>query len=110
MSHGFPLSPLHPPGPAALQLQQGRAEFDLRWRPVVGAHYDSPPHSLGADENASGVIALLEIDHRWSIDQPQRPVWIVAFDQKEWGMVGRDSLAAPDSPGVVLQCLGLSNE
>lgn len=46
---------------------------------LVGAHYDGPPPSIGADENASRVIALLEMGHRWSIDPPKRPVWIVAL-------------------------------
>ena len=28
---------------------------------LVGAHYDGPLHSLGADDNASGLVALLEL-------------------------------------------------
>jgi Zn-dependent M28 family amino/carboxypeptidase len=60
---------------------------------LVGAHYDGPLHSPGADDNASGVAALLELARRWAVDPPRRPVWLVAFDQEEWGMVGSAALA-----------------
>jgi Zn-dependent M28 family amino/carboxypeptidase len=61
---------------------------------LVGAHYDGPLHSPGADDNASGLVALLELARRWSAQPPRRPVWLVAFDQEEWGMVGSAALAA----------------
>ena len=65
-----------------------------RRRPVlVGAHYDGPLQSPGADDNASGLAALLELARRWAAEPPRRPVWIVAFDQEEWGMVGSSALA-----------------
>jgi Zn-dependent M28 family amino/carboxypeptidase len=60
---------------------------------LVGAHYDGPLHSPGADDNASGVAALLELARRWAQQPPRRPVWLVAFDQEEWGMVGSEALA-----------------
>jgi Zn-dependent M28 family amino/carboxypeptidase len=60
---------------------------------LVGAHYDGPPQSPGADDNASGVVALLELARCWSQDPPRRPVWLVAFDQEEWGMLGSKALA-----------------
>ncbi|MCS5693622.1 M20/M25/M40 family metallo-hydrolase [Cyanobium sp. FGCU-6] len=60
---------------------------------LVGAHYDGPLQSIGADDNASGVAALLELASRWSQHPPRRPVWIVAFDQEEWGMLGSRALA-----------------
>ena len=52
---------------------------------LVGAHYDGPLHSIGADDNASGMVALLELVRRWSANPPKRPVLLVAFDQEEWG-------------------------
>jgi Zn-dependent M28 family amino/carboxypeptidase len=61
---------------------------------LVGAHYDGPLHSPGADDNASGVAALLELARRWAATPPRRPVWLVGFDQEEWGMVGSAALAA----------------
>ena len=65
-----------------------------RLRPLlIGAHYDGPLHSVGADDNASGVAALLELGRRWKQNPPRRPVWIVAFDQEEWGMLGSEALA-----------------
>jgi Zn-dependent M28 family amino/carboxypeptidase len=60
---------------------------------LVGAHYDGPLYSIGADDNASGVAALLELARRWSRHPPRRPVWIVAFDQEERGMLGSRALA-----------------
>jgi len=60
---------------------------------LVGAHYDGPLHSPGADDNASGVAALLELARRWAATPPRRPIWLVAFDQEEWGMVGSAALA-----------------
>ena len=60
---------------------------------LLGAHYDGPLHSPGADDNASGVVALLELARRWALKPPRRPVWLVAFDQEEWGMVGSEALA-----------------
>jgi Zn-dependent M28 family amino/carboxypeptidase len=55
---------------------------------LVGTHDDGPLHSPGADDNASGVEALLELARRWAANPPLRPIWLVAFDQEEWGMVG----------------------
>ena len=60
---------------------------------LIGAHYDGPLHSVGADDNASGVAALLELGRRWKKKPPRRPVWLVAFDQEEWGMLGSEALA-----------------
>ena len=56
---------------------------------LVGAHYDGPPQSPGADDNASGVAALLELARC----APRRPVWLVAFDQEEEGLLGSRALA-----------------
>ena len=65
-----------------------------RRRPLlVGAHYDGPLQSIGADDNASAVAALLELGRRWSIAPPRRPVWLVGFDLEEWGLIGSTVLA-----------------
>ena len=55
---------------------------------LVGAHYDGPPQSPGADDNATGVAVLLELARLWSHRPPRRPVWLVAFDQEERGPQG----------------------
>ncbi|MFN9631812.1 MAG: M20/M25/M40 family metallo-hydrolase [Cyanobacteriota bacterium] len=60
---------------------------------LVGAHYDGPPQSPGADDNASGVAALLELARRWQASPPRRPMWLVAFDQEEEGLLGSRALA-----------------
>ena len=60
---------------------------------LIGAHYDGPIKSPGADDNASGVIASFELIKRWKKNPPKRPVWMVAFDQEEWGMLGSKALS-----------------
>lgn len=60
---------------------------------LVGAHYDGPLESIGADDNGSGIAALLLLAERWAEEPLRRPVWIVAFDQEEWGMLGSTALA-----------------
>ncbi|MFM1798106.1 MAG: hypothetical protein RLZZ117_384 [Cyanobacteriota bacterium] len=60
---------------------------------LVGAHYDGAPQTPGADDNASGVAALLELARRWRDHPPRRPVWLVAFDQEEEGLLGSRALA-----------------
>jgi hypothetical protein len=69
---------------------------------VVGAHYDhlgrSPQLALdpdllvsirpGADDNASGTAALLELARRIAASPPPRSVLIVHFDAEEWDLAG----------------------
>ncbi len=73
-----------------LKLPGQRPELDPL---LVAAHYDGPLHSIGADDNASGLAALIELARHWSDHPPRRPVWLVAFDQEEWGMLGSRALA-----------------
>jgi len=40
------------------------------------------------------VVVLLELPRRWSAEPPRRPVWLVAFDQEEWAVLGSRVLAA----------------
>jgi Zn-dependent M28 family amino/carboxypeptidase len=55
---------------------------------IVGAHYDSVVGSPGADDNASGVAAMLEVA-RAAMDRPfPVPVEFVAYDQEENGLIG----------------------
>lgn len=61
---------------------------------LVGAHYDGPLHSPGADDNATGLAALVELGRFWAVQPPRRPVWLVAFDQEELGLLGSLALAA----------------
>lgn len=50
---------------------------------VIGAHYDSPPGSPGADDNASGVAVLLELAWRFSSEKRARTLRFVAFTNEE---------------------------
>jgi Zn-dependent M28 family amino/carboxypeptidase len=64
------------------------ADDSLPWV-IIGAHYDSRPETPGADDNASGVAALLELARLL----PAGKTWtahllLVAYDLEESGMVG----------------------
>lgn len=57
-------------------------------RLVVGAHYDSVVGSPGADDNASGVAAMLEVARACRATPLAVPIEFVAYDQEENGLVG----------------------
>lgn len=63
-------------------------------RIVVGAHFDSGAGSPGANDNASGVAAVLAVA-RFVQEAPCRtaPVTIVLFDQEENGLIGSQAYA-----------------
>ncbi len=51
---------------------------------IVGAHYDSVENSPGANDNASGVAALIEIGRYFSINQPlHNHLRLIAFANEE---------------------------
>lgn len=50
---------------------------------VVGAHYDSVAGSPGANDNASGVAALLVLARRFANRVPERTLRLVAFVNEE---------------------------
>jgi hypothetical protein len=50
---------------------------------VVGAHYDSLAFTRGADDNASGVAALLSLAHTLSGAHPRATLRFVAFANEE---------------------------
>ncbi|HEX2201397.1 MAG TPA: M28 family peptidase, partial [Gammaproteobacteria bacterium] len=51
---------------------------------LVGAHYDSVRGSPGANDNGSGVAALLEIARFFTeVEQPEITVRLVAFVNEE---------------------------
>ena len=84
---------------------------------VVGAHYDhlgtSPRFALdpdlvastrpGADDNASGTAAVLELARRLAANPPARSVLLIHFDAEEWGLVG--SRAFVQRPPVPLSAV-----
>ncbi|BCG45302.1 hypothetical protein GEOBRER4_n0055 [Citrifermentans bremense] len=50
---------------------------------VIGAHYDSAPGTPGANDNASGVAALIELARRSAGLHPARTLRFVAFVNEE---------------------------
>lgn len=60
---------------------------------LAGAHYDTVPGSPGADDNASGVAAVLELARLLRGAAPSRTIRLVAFVNEEppfffWGEMG----------------------
>ena len=65
---------------------------------VIGAHYDhlgvrQDKIYNGADDNASGSAAVIEIARALAGAQPRRSIIIAAFDAEEIGLVGSSHLA-----------------
>jgi Peptidase family M28 len=50
---------------------------------VIGAHYDACGQTPGADDNASGVAALLELTRLLARSPPSQPVELVAYTLEE---------------------------
>jgi hypothetical protein len=50
---------------------------------IVGAHYDTVPYSPGANDNGTGIAAVLEMARSFSSENPQRTVRFVAFVNEE---------------------------
>ncbi len=50
---------------------------------VVGAHYDACGETPGADDNASGVAALIELAYLLGRNPPQREIELVAYALEE---------------------------
>jgi Zn-dependent M28 family amino/carboxypeptidase len=60
---------------------------------LIGAHFDAAPATPGADDNASGVAVLLELARHFAAEPASSPLWLVAFDLEERGMVGSGAYA-----------------
>jgi hypothetical protein len=50
---------------------------------VLGAHHDTQCHSCGADDNASAVVALLELAPRLASARLRRTIRLIAFGAEE---------------------------
>ncbi len=55
---------------------------------VVCAHYDTFFNTVGAYDNGSGTIALLQLARRWAASPPPVPVRLVFFTAEEWHLLG----------------------
>lgn len=78
---------------------------------VLSAHYDhlgvrNGETFNGADDDASGCVALLTIAERLMKERPQHDVILAFFDAEESGMVGSKAFVA--APPVPLERIGLN--
>lgn len=80
---------------------------------LIGAHYDTVAGSPGADDNASGLIVLLEAAERLKNIPLAQPVWLIAFCLEEQGLLGSAAFAArlkktkqPILGAIILECVG----
>ena len=81
---------------------------------LVAAHYDTVPKSPGADDNATGVAAVLEVARLLGSSPTPRTLQVAFFDREEIGLLG--SLAFAGSPArlknlqgaIVLDMIGYS--
>ncbi|SLM47524.1 Peptidase M28 [Nitrospira japonica] len=80
---------------------------------LIGAHYDTVVGSPGADDNASGLVVLLELADALRKVQLPRPVWLAAFNLEEEGLLGSKTFAdelrrakQPFGGAIILECVG----
>lgn len=78
-----------------LILNLPAAAADTALPPIlIGAHFDAVSGSPGADDNATGVAALLELARIFAATPCRHPIRLVAFDLEEMGLVGSHAYAA----------------
>ena len=82
---------------------------------LIGAHYDTVSGSPGADDNASGLVVLLEVASRLRSRLLARPVWLVAFCLEEQDRLGSQAFAArlktehrELAGAIILECVGFA--
>jgi hypothetical protein len=61
---------------------------------LVTAHYDHIPDCLGADDNASGVAAALEVARVLALAEYDRTLIVACWDEEEDGLIGSEAYAA----------------
>ncbi len=61
---------------------------------IIGAHHDTQCNNSGADDNASGVVALLELATLLSAERPLRTVRLISFGAEEQLSVGSAAYVA----------------
>lgn len=82
---------------------------------LIGAHYDTVSGSPGADDNASGLVVLLEVAVRLRTQQLLRPIWLVAFCLEEQDRLGSQAFASRVkregrelAGAIILECVGFA--
>lgn len=64
---------------------------------LIGAHYDTVGGSRGADDNASGVAAVMEVARLLKDVPLKQTLRFVFFDQEESGLLGSTAYARSDA-------------
>ena len=82
---------------------------------LIGAHYDTVSGSPGADDNASGLVVLLEVASRLRARPLARPIWLVAFCLEEQDRIGSQAFASRLKAerrelvgAIILECVGFA--
>jgi len=76
----------------------------------ISAHYDTVPNTVGADDNGSGVAALLEVARLLAADPPDCTVRLCFFAAEEIGLKGsREHVRRIQESGEISQVFGLIN-
>lgn len=82
---------------------------------LIAAHYDTVSGSPGADDNASGLVVLLEVASRLRTQALARPVWLVAFCLEEQDRLGSQAFASrlkaehrELAGAIILECVGFA--
>ncbi len=82
---------------------------------LIGAHYDTVSGSPGADDNASGLVVLLEVASRLRARPLARPIWLVAFCLEEQDRLGSQAFAfrlkaerRELAGAIILECVGFA--
>ncbi|HEY0248509.1 MAG TPA: M28 family metallopeptidase [Gryllotalpicola sp.] len=63
------------------------------------AHYDTFFNTVGAYDNGSGTVALLELARFWALTPPPVPVRLVFFTAEEWHLLGSRHYVASAAEG-----------
>jgi hypothetical protein len=63
-------------------------------RAIVGAHYDARGPYPGADDNASGTAALIELARMLAARPPATPTELVWYSNEEYGLLGSEAHAS----------------
>lgn len=61
---------------------------------IVGAHYDTEETTPGADDNASGVVGVIELARRLAGAKPDRTIRLVIFANEEALSFGTDAMGS----------------
>jgi aminopeptidase YwaD len=82
---------------------------------LIGAHYDTVSGSPGADDNASGLVVLLEVASRLRTQPLARPIWLVAFCLEEQDRLGSQAFVSrlkaerrELAGAIILECVGFA--